>query len=238
MRGSERFTRLTAVAALALLAGALTLRSASAQAPRGGASSVNLQLMQQYQQAISDRAQLQEQTAKQKKDLDDLKKQVGALKKELAEAKAGTVHTQAELAAAQSTNQTSARSITDLRGKMQELIAHYRELQGNLQTVETDRGQLQQQLATSQSAYDKCAVTNDKLYDVTLEVLDRYQHQGAFSYLARSEPFTRIKRTEVDNMVVEYRERADELKVQKRDAAARPAAGGAGASPPPPGPQH
>ena len=53
------------------------------------------------------------------------------------------------------------------------------------------------------------------------EILDRYQHQGAFSFLARAEPFTRIKQTQIDNLVVEYRERAEELRQKK------PAAGGA-----------
>jgi hypothetical protein len=40
--------------------------------------------------------------------------------------------------------------------------------------------------------------------------------------MARAEPFTRIKRTQVDNYVLEYKQRAEELRMQK--AAPPPAA--------------
>jgi len=104
---------------------------------------------------------------------------------------------------------------------MQELISRFRETVTQLRAVESDRTLLQQQLTQSKAAFDKCAQANYQLYQVNNEVLDRYAHQGAFSYLARAEPFTRIKRTEIDNLVLEYRERAEELRV-------KPAASGAG----------
>jgi hypothetical protein len=104
--------------------------------------------------------------------------------------------------------------------------------------IEADREQLKQQLTQSQAAFDKCAERNYSLYEVDNEVLDRYAHQGAFSYLERAEPFTRIKRTEIDNFVLEYKERAQQLRVQKATppagAAPAPPAKAPNPTPPPP----
>jgi hypothetical protein len=102
---------------------------------------------------------------------------------------------------------------------MQELVGRFRETITAMRGIETERNQLQQQVAAGQSAFDRCAETNYALYQINSEVLDRYAHQGAFSYFERSEPFTRLKRTQIDNLVLEYRQRADELQVKKTAAA-------------------
>lgn len=201
------------------LAVALIVQVASGQVQRSGGGA-NMQLMQEYQQAVSERDQLKDDNSKLKKDLDDAKKQLEAAQKQLTASKVGASRNEAELAAAQTSSQNNAKALADLRGRAEELVARFRDTVKTLQGVETDRAQLKQQLGQSQSAYDKCAVTNDALYQVASEVLDRYQHQGAFSYLARSEPFTKIKQTQIDNLVVEYRERAEELRLKKATPAA------------------
>ena len=206
---------------VALLAASLWTGSAAAQVQRSGGGSANAALMQQYQQAVSERDRLQTDNGKLKKDNDDLRRQLETLKQQLATTKAGVTREEAALATAQASNENNAKALVDTRGKMQELISRFRETVTQMRAVESDRTTLQQQLTQSKAAFDKCAQANYQLYQVNNEVLDRYAHQGAFSYLARAEPFTRIKRTEIDNLVLEYRERAEELRV-------KPAATGAG----------
>jgi seryl-tRNA synthetase len=197
----------------------LVMGVAFAQTQRGGGA-VNAQLMQQYQQLATERTQLQADNAKLKKDLDDLKKQLDAAKHDLASSKTGASRTQAEVATLQASNEATTKQLEDARSKMQELVARFRETVTSLRNVEGERTQVQQDLAQSRAAYDKCAQTNAALYQVTGEVLDRYQHQGAFSYLERAEPFTRLKRTQIENLALEYKQRADELRVKKEDATA------------------
>ena len=206
---------------VALLAASLWVGSAAAQVQRSGGGSANAALMQQYQQAVGERDQLQTDNGKLKKDNDDLRRQLETLKQQLATTKAGVTRDAAALATAQASNENNAKALADNRGKMQELISRFRETVTQMRAVESDRTTLQQQLTQSKAAFDKCAQANYQLYQVNNEVLDRYAHQGAFSYMARAEPFTRIKRTEIDNLVLEYRERAEELRV-------KPAATGAG----------
>ena len=217
------------IAAAALLLGALSVGPVRAQVQRsGGGGGANAMLMQQYQQAVSDRTQLQADNAKLKKDLDELKKRLDEAKKQVAASKAGASRGEAAqaaaLAAARAESASNAKTLADTSNKMKELIDRFRETIANLHTVETERTDLQRQLAQSNTAFDKCAERNYDLYQVTSEILDRYSHQGAFSYLARAEPFTRIKRTQIDNLVLEYKERAEQLRVKKPDAAPGPGA--------------
>jgi chromosome segregation ATPase len=203
----------------------LRLEPATAQVERSGGGGANAALLQQYQQAVAERSQLQADNAKLKKSTDDLKKQLDAANKQLATLKAGSTHGQAAILAAQHENETATKNLQDLKSKMLELVSNYRETISNLHGVETERAQLQQQLAQSKAAFDHCATNNFALYQVNGEILDRYEHQGAFSYMARGEPFTRLKRTQIQNLVDEYRERAEELRVQSQSANTAPANG-------------
>jgi cell division septum initiation protein DivIVA len=181
--------------------------------------------MQQYQEAAAERSQLKAENEKLKKSVDDLKKQLDAAQQQLGTAKAGASRNQSALSAAQASNVSSEKALADNKARTQELVGKFRETLTTLRGVETDRTQLQQQLAQSKAAYDKCAQRNYELYQVNNEVLDHYQHQGMFSYMERSEPFTRLKKTQIDNLALEYKERAEELRV-------KPAAGAGAAGAP------
>jgi hypothetical protein len=67
---------------------------------------------------------------------------------------------------------------------------------------------------------DVCSQRNNDLYKVNTEVLDRYEHEGAFGHMARAEPFTRLKRTQIENLVDEYRQRAEELELRQSKGSA------------------
>jgi chaperonin cofactor prefoldin len=218
----------------ASLLGCLIATNVVAQVQRsgGGGGAANAQLMMQYQQASAERTQLQADNAKLKKDLEDLKKQLDAANKLAAASKAGVSRGASELAAAQAANERSTKDLADSKAKMQELIGKFRETITQMRGIEAEKTQLQQQLTQSKDAFDKCAERNYALYEVNNEVLDRYAHEGAFGHMARAEPFTRIKRTQIDNYVLEYKERAEELRMQK----ATPPPGAAPAPPAPPAP--
>lgn len=210
----------------ALLAGALVGGSASAQVERSGGGA-NAQLALQYQQVVAERTQLQEENEKLKKDSGDLKKQLEDARHQSTAAKSAEANrNQAQLAAAQAAQDRSARELADTKGKMQELVDRYREVATNLRGVETDLTQARQQLSDSKTAFDKCAQDNVALYRVTDEVLNRYAHQSLFGSAARAEPFTRIKQTQIENLALEYRERADQLRVKTSPASAPPGPAG------------
>jgi chromosome segregation ATPase len=219
-------SNLQRVTAAAVASVALCSFAAAQSARSGGGASAAL--MQQVQQLGSERTQLQGENARLKQENEALKKQVDGARKEAAAAKAGLANNQAAVGAARAANESTVKQLEDSKAKMQELIARFKDTLASMRQVESDRTQLQQQVAQKSVAFDKCAENNFSLYQITGEVLDRYEHQGAFSYMARSEPFTRISRTRIENLVDEYRQRAQELKVIKGQEATPPNQSGAG----------
>jgi chromosome segregation ATPase len=218
--------RFAAASAVFLLA--LSIDDARAQVERSGGG-VNAQLAQQYQQAVAERTKLQAENARLKKQLDDANKQLQASAQQLKSARQGAVAAravEAQLAAAQASSQSNARSLEQLKSKSEELVGHFRDTVATLRGVESERAQLKQQLLQARAARDQCAERNNQMFQINADVLDRYEHQGVFGRMAQAEPFTRIKRTQIENLVLEDRQRVEQLRVERqKDPAATPSAG-------------
>ena len=54
---------------------------------------------------------------------------------------------------------------------------------------------------------------NARLYALSRELIDRYRSQGFWDAVKRKEPFTGLKQVEVENLLEEYRDRADGARV-------------------------
>src|SRR5215468_10807732 len=195
----DRFSRST----IAVLCAAVALSgSVAAQTARtgGGAST---QLMQQMQQLASERTALQAENDKLKKQLLDMTKDRDALKsgQPSLERRAKDAST----AAAQSNSQRAAteQSLAQTNAKMQELIGKFRETIVQLRSAETERATAKQMLATRERELAACADHNHALYQINDEILTHMEKKGGFS-----DPFTRIKRTQLENYVDESHARA------------------------------
>jgi len=99
---------------------------------------------------------------------------------------------------------------------MDELVAKFRETLATLKEVESDRANKSNQLATRNRELNSCVEKNLALYKISLEVLAHLEHQGFWSSVARAEPFTRLKRTEIENLVDEYKDRAKDQRVDEK----------------------
>jgi hypothetical protein len=203
---------------LIILTGLAAAGTVRAQEARSGGGSPNAALVQQLQQLASERTDLQAQTAKLQKDLDDMRKERDALKsaREVADKRAQTSESairqaQDGIAASRDAN---AKEIAKWRQQTDELVAKYRELASTLQGVESDRDALKQTLVTRDQSIEVCAQHNVALYGISLEVLNRLDHPSMWATVGGAEPFTRIARTRLDNLVVEYKERADAQRLQ------------------------
>jgi chromosome segregation ATPase len=204
---------LRALAVSALLIGS---SSAHAQAQRSGGGE-SQRIMQQYQQLAAEKTALQAQIAQLKKDLDTAHSDLAAMKKErdVLKAQAHTGVPAAAVAQLTAGKETAEKNLEQYKQRMTELVSRFRETAGNLKEVEADRTKVQKELGEKNTAFDKCAQNNLALYDINQEILDRYEHVGPFTKVSAGEPFTRITRTRLDNLVDEYRARAMELKVKK-----------------------
>ncbi len=189
---------------------------AHAQVPRSGGGA-STQLLEQLQQLGSERTELQEQNAKLQKELDGLRKERDALKTAQQALERRAQLSESAVKQLQE-NVTARRQATDQeigqwRQRMDELVAKFRDTAKTLQEVETDRTASQQKLAASERDLNTCSERNLALYKLNEEVLTRLAHQSLWTSLASAEPFTRIKRTQLENLIVEDRARADAQRV-------------------------
>jgi hypothetical protein len=208
-----------------ILAFAVAAAPLCAQVERSGGGE-SQKIMLQYQQLAAEKTALQAQAAQMKTELDAAKTELAAAKKERDELKAHAASgaAAAAMAARLSTEKEAAdKSTEQYKQRLTELIARFRETAGNLKEVEADRTKLKGQLDERSSAYDKCAEANLGLFEINDEILNRYEHVGAFTRISADEPFTRITRTRIQNLVDEYRERAQELRLKKQATAAEAA---------------
>ncbi|HEV2703204.1 MAG TPA: hypothetical protein VGV09_16375 [Steroidobacteraceae bacterium] len=201
------------------LLGAFAVGTAGAQEARSGGGA-SAQLVQQLQQLGSERTELQAQNAKLQKDLEDLRKERDGLKSAQQGLERRAQASDAALHQAQTTasDQRDAhdKDIAKWKNELEQVVQKFRETTQTLQQVESDRNDLKQQLTGSERKVSACIDNNLALYKINLEVLDRLDHRSVWSSVARAEPFTQIKRTQLDNMVVEYRQRADAQRVQDK----------------------
>ena len=203
--------RLTTAAAVMAGMLAAATQTASAQTARSGGGA-NAQLMQQMQQLASERTSLQAENAKLKKDLEDVRKDRDALKsaqqalEARTKASANAVNTLKESLAQ---HESTDRELAQTKEKMQQLISKFKETLQTLREVETENTTTKQTLTARDQSLKTCVDRNQALYQLNQEVLTHFEHQSVWTRVAQAEPFTRIKRNQLENLVDEYESRAD-----------------------------
>jgi chromosome segregation ATPase len=205
-------TVMTVLGAAALAASAPAL----AQVERSGGGGEAQRIMQQYQQVSSEKVALQGQLAQAKKDLDAAHSDLAAMNKERDALKAQSGNAAAQTQKLTESKDAAEKALAQYQQRMNELVARFRETAGNLKDVEADRAKLRQSLDERNRAYDKCASDNLELYEINGEILDRYEHVGFFTKASASQPFVSITRDRISNLVEEYRERALQLRLEKK----------------------
>lgn len=221
-----------------LVALAFACGVAQAQTARSGGGN-NAQLMMQLQQLASERTSLQAENAKMKKELDDVRKERDALKKaqqsadQRAQAQSSAA---AALARSESQRATLEQELKQTQERTQELIAKFRETAQTLREVESDRTAAKQTLVSREQELKLCTDRNAELYKLNGEVLTRLEHQSAWSRVAEKEPFTKLTRVRLENLVDDYKTRAEDQRFAPAAAAAAPGNATANTSPATPSP--
>ena len=196
---------------------------ASAQAARSGGAP-NAQLMHQMQQLASERTALQAENARVKKEIEDLRKERDQLKSGRQAVDQRSQVNAAALARSNAQRDSTEQELTQLKAKTQELVAKFRETVETLRTVESEQTTTTQTLASRDRELKTCVDRNVALYNLNSEVLTRFEKQSTWSRVARAEPFTQIKRVELENLVDGYKDRADDQRLPPAAGAAAPAA--------------
>ena len=192
---------------------------AHAQVQRSG--NADARVAQQLQQLTSERAALQAENARLKQDLDQLKAQLQKSESATKTLQARTKALEQNAGRGNAASQQAEEQLERSRTQLQELVGKFRETAQTLRDVETERDGIKGQLGLKERELKTCVDRNASLYNLNTEVLDRMENRGFFSGLAEREPFTRLKRVELENLIDEYKYRADELRLEQQQQQAR-----------------
>ena len=203
---------LSKLLAAGLLSGTWVASMVQAQTARSGGAP-NAQLMQQMQQLASERTSLQAENGRLKKDLEDMRKERDTLKSGQKAVDARLKNGEAALRQSTAQRESAEQEVQKSKEKMEQLIAKFRETVQTLREIEADRNSTRQTLAARDVELKSCVDHNKTLYKIDDEVLTRLENQGMWSRVAASEPFTRLKRTQLENFADEYRARAKDEKL-------------------------
>ncbi len=216
-------TRCLTVVAVTLLGALLAAPVAHAQTARSGGSA-SAQLMAELQQLAAERTSLQAQNAQLKKDLEQARQERDALKRAQQDVVTRIRTSEAAVARTAAERAASEQELQRVKDRTQELIAKFRETVQTLRQAETEGAAAKQALATREEQLKVCVDHNAALYKLNAEVLDRLEHHSGWSRLARAEPFTKIKRVQLENLVDDYKAKADDQHL--KNAVPLPAAPG------------
>jgi chromosome segregation ATPase len=194
----------------------LCLMAASSQAQVQRSGNADARVAQQLQQLANEKVALQAENNKLKQELEQVKAQLQKSSSTAKELENRNRVLQASSASRTTNNQQAEEQLERTRAQMQELVAKFRETAQTLRDVETDRATAKSQLAAKEREYKVCVDRNAGLYELNDEVLDRMEDRGFWSQLAEREPFTRLKRTQLENLIDDYRYRVEELRVEKQ----------------------
>jgi chromosome segregation ATPase len=127
------------------------------------------------------------------------------------EKKITSLETKAALADAQ-----NGRLSERLAAAEAERVALDRKQRQTFQTLQEREKELRQLAEDSRLRYDRCAEHNTRLYTIAEDVIHKYESRGVVKTLLANEPFTQIKRVELEKLVEEYKDKVDQEKLRSQ----------------------
>jgi chromosome segregation ATPase len=94
-----------------------------------------------------------------------------------------------------------------LRAQVEKLTAEKNAAIGTIQTRDADLGKLRTVAQARARVLAVCEEKNTKLYQVGVELIERYENRNLWSSVTTAEPFTRQKRVDLENLMESYRDK-------------------------------
>lgn len=220
MRGSEHGSPLRragvlsalGAAVLALVLGLLAPAASAEEARAAADAAAAVQRLQlQLQRLSAERARLTSELDTASTALEAAEASLEAVTAERDALQRQTQADERRIGGLENANAQFQERVEQLGERLQEIIDQYREAVATLQEMRADRDNWQTIANGHESRIAICEEQNNQLYDISQEALERYENKGCLSRFAQLEPFTQIKRVQIEHMVEDYRRLLDEL---------------------------
>lgn len=175
----------------------------------------------QLRQVQAGQGQLQAQAAAAEKDRDALKTKLATAQAQLRVARRAPAATApsispAGLAQAQAQSQQLAQANAQMQAELTTLRADNGRLTGQLDQLQGEHTRASTALATGEQGLAVCKAKNAQAIAVAKDILAAYDRVGLAGVLARKEPFTRLKRVEIERIEQGYGDRLYDSRLDAR----------------------
>ena len=104
-----------------------------------------------------------------------------------------------------------------MTNRLETLAERYRELAEIAKGIEGERDTYIALAGEYDVRTAQCESNNDALYTIAMEVIESYEKKGFFKILAQREPITGLKKVQIENLMDDYRQLADEMRLSYPD---------------------
>lgn len=157
---------------------------------------------------------------KEKREVHRLQLQLAASEKKQAELAGQVEELKKKSGELESKNAAHEKKSGSQRKQLAELTDKYQELEKKLQDMTQLNSETTKTLQLTQSEKthyagetQACMKKNADLYQISLELMDKYRSKGVVDALLQAEPFTQLEKVRVNNLLQEYRDKSDADKI-------------------------
>lgn len=130
---------------------------------------------------------------------------------------------EAKVAELEKRNKEAAEALNQARGaytaledKAAEIAAVARDRGEEIKRLNAEKQGLEARLKGTEAQLDHCESNNARLAILGTELVEKYENKGMLTTILKNEPFTQIKKVEIENLAAEYREKIEKEKLKKQ----------------------
>jgi len=181
------------------------------------------QVQRRYTQGVTAQNDLEQQKQGIQEEVDKLTKEKGLLAAQQTELKAKAEALEAKTASLEKKNASLEAKAASMDSKNAELAERLSKVEADRTALDQKQKQTMKTLQDTEKAlrnldqkYDQCAEHNARLYTIGNELIKKYQDKGFLGTLAEKEPFTQVKKVEMEKLVQDYKDKIDQQKMKTK----------------------
>jgi chromosome segregation ATPase len=174
---------------------------------------------QQVQQALQEKTAMEEKLRGSEQERDKLTGQINGAQARAKTDSAKNQTLQSALDAMTQEKQTLLNQKAELDQRLTDLNAKHAGTQRELEQAQAQNRQHQSTISKRDLQVSSCEEKNKKIYLYGRELIGQCRDHSATDAVLRLEPFTGIKRVEIENILEEYRDKLDSERLLPADLA-------------------
>ncbi|MBE9520481.1 MAG: hypothetical protein IME97_05065 [Proteobacteria bacterium] len=151
-----------------------------------------------------------ERLGRENKSMFDENKALNALKKKL---KNETLSLKAKIEKFSENYSKVKTELADLELKYGRVVMGFDQ---DLKRMAADKKTLESEVRKERHKFNRCETKNAKLCLIANELIEKYQNKGIVGTLIQKEPFTQLKKVEIEKFMQEYKEKIEEQELERK----------------------